>query len=255
MLKEFLEYVSEQATKAAKAELTHSPSHQHDLLILKPDGTVQEMTVPPTPRAHVAGDLETIFEFADRFHPDGTVSVWYGRKGITLIVDDDVRRDRVCLPFDVSPQLKQLQAFEATPRPLSQSEFGRLLRVTFADCLARCPELPQVVKRIKFRVGSESDAAVSHTRSSIGRSLEAEVTGASAIPEYVEFDVPVFSHPKLPWTALVRCGLEADAGTEKFVLLPLPGATERAVASGEDALHERLIESLADKAEVYRGTP
>jgi hypothetical protein len=98
--------------------------------------------------------------------------------------------------------------------------------------------------------------AISNTKVSVGRQLEAEVNGTDVLPEYVELDVPVFADT-LAWARIiVKCALEADASTESFQLIPLAGEIGNGLTRTEWAIGTMLKEQVKENGVfVYHGMP
>jgi hypothetical protein len=256
MLKEFLEYISAQAVRAHVGQVvkpTAEPGHVYYLT--GPNGSLTRVVAEPEPRHHVLLSLDSLLGLAQGLVGSCPVSLWYSRFGVTLVIDDRARRDLAQLELALSGPFRFLQELEAKGPWHSQADLVRLLRTTFHDALANCPALVEALKRVKFRVGKDTDVSVSGSRTSVSRSLEADVCGVAALPEYVTLDVPVWANALPQVRGTVRCALSANAETERFQLLPLPGELERALEHAEDVLHQLIADRGLDGAPAYCGRP
>lgn len=258
MFKELVDRIAELAVRANSTTVVNLAAEpDHVYLLARPDGTADVRHAGPKPRRHVAGSLDTVVTLAKEHAETSALSavIWYSRKAIVCLLDDATRRDQVRFDLQCSKQIETLQVLEGIRKPFKQAELLSLLRVTFAKCLDQTGNLVEILRRIKFRQASAGESVVQHGKSSLGRSVEAELTGTGALPEYVTLHVPI-------WTNLVvgeqsvQCALEPDAATETFQLIPLPGEIENATQRAERVIYERLLDAVGDAPiAVYLGTP
>lgn len=255
MLKELVEKIGALAVEAHGVEVVTPPGEpKHRYAIRKPDGTLEWFEATPPPRQHAVRSVEALVDVARHFKEDGCLpTCWYSRTGVVLVVNEMAgRRDRVTLPLGLSVPLTDLMLREAKRQPVGQAQLVSLLRTTLARCVRG--NLLEMVRRVNFSQSAAGHGELHHGKSSIGKSLQAELTGAAALPENVTFDVPVFSghfHTVQP----VECALEVAPETQTFTLVPIPGDIERAVALGEAALGSRLAAGLKDEVSVFYGEP
>lgn len=256
MLKEFVEFIAQQAVKAAGPQILKPESEpDHVYLLTRPDGTVERRDADPEPREHKAGDLEALTDWAKALPEPGKSVAWYHRSAVVLVADDRTRRDTVTLELTLSPQVLTLQQFESRAQAFKHADFMKLLRVTFADCLGRSGNLLEILKKVNFSAGKLAESSVGHAKASVGRTLESQVTGTAAIPERVELDVPVFVGALDNLRCVVRCALEPDGATETFSLIPLPGQLEAGIRTAEERIGVILHADLKGVAPVYYGRP
>lgn len=227
------------------------PSHVYYFRL--PDGRYEKRTADPQPRKHVAADLDTLAEIAGEH--ESTAEIWYSRAGVTLFLDKDERRNVVTMPLDLSPQIRRLAELEQHKPAFSQAEIIRELRITFAGCLGPAGNLVEILRRVKFNATQDSDQTIQHGKSSLGKQITAQVTGAGIIPEDFVMDVPVFTSPRLAHIRqAVHVALEPDAATCRFQLIPFPGRVEAAVSMGEAAVGADIKTELgALRVPVYFG--
>lgn len=251
MLAELFEAVTTQARKTDAVQIVKEFQ----------DGTIAHrvgagplafLQSPPTPRNHKALDLSAIIEFAE-IDPKKS-AVWYSRSGVVCLTDDGTRRDKVSLSLDYSPQLKLLQRWEASAVCQSQRAILLDLRTTLAGCEfdEESKLLMPSIQCVTFTKNSEGTAEVKPGKASIGKKLTEQATGATPIPLYVTFNVPIFA-TAFNFTGTVRCAVDVDAGDEKFRLIPLPLQIETAIAGVEGLIMGSL--KSGTKAPVRYGSP
>lgn len=251
MIEEALKYLTSLGEQKGARFVPNSPNPEHIAILEKRDGTIDVVTALPEPRDHEAGNLTAIIQFASAMD---VPAVWYSRKAVVCLCDDETRRDRVTLKLELSPQVKQLMAFESSPRQLKQAELVLLLRTTFGACLAPAGEILAAVRVLKFTSSGSGQSAINHGSVSVGKSLKQEMAGEKPLPETISLEVPIFSNASLPWTARVQVAIDVDAPTETFKLIPLPLEIERAIAFGERKIHEALDEKMKNVA-IFYGAP
>lgn len=259
MLKELFDALTGQAVAANAVTVVRPDAEPDHVYYLFQQGKEpKKVEAAASPRRHRACDLQAVVAFAERCKDFGSV-VWYCRTGVVCLTADEDRRDSVTLPLDLSPQMKAVQALEAIKKAMGQAEIVFALRTTFKACLGRAGNLLEVLRRVNFSASSAGGGTVEHGKRSVGKSLESQITGAAALPEYVTLDVPIFATAFPGIRGTVECALEPYPETQTFQLLPLPGEVERAVAGGEKAVGELLAQQLAeagaDGVPVYYGQP
>ena len=250
MLAEFIKSIvglADQAKRPTVFRAEAEPAHVY--LLLGPDGSVDYRHAEAAPRNHIAADLETVARWALRSVKDGEgVSVWYDRTGVTALLDDGTRRDKVTLPLQLSPQILTLQELEKSSARLKQKEFIKLLRVPLAGTLTRHPNLLKSVRSVEFRQAVNGNSDLQQGKSSIGRAIMSQLTGTENIPEEVTLSVPVFLSVVVNPFPIV-CALDVDAACETFQLIPLPGEIEASIRSAESKLGAYLRDLLNPEPE------
>lgn len=225
----------------------------------------ERVEAEPQPRKHTTTSLETLVAIAkeqmasyqepqDPEEPArGPVVFWVSRNGVVCLLDDQTRRDRVDFSLHLSKQMELLGQLEGRQNWMSQTDFVRLLRISLAGTLVS-PELLTAVRRVKFRQAVSGERVVEHGKSSLGRSIESELTGSGILPEEVRLCVRIWD--ELPEMSTINCALEIDSATEKFFLVPLPGELELAIQRGEASVYARLegyLETMENPPRLYLG--
>lgn len=243
MFQEAIQYVVDEARKSAEVKIIQPLAEPENVYYLQaPGGALNKVTAAPPLRRHVALDLTAVAEFAESH--SGTAEVWFSREKVVCVLDRSDARESVTLALEFSPQLRELQRLEQNPRAMDQRSAVYLLRTTFRRCLGRAGDLLNVLRAVRFNAQSAGEGVVQHGKSSIGKTLAQEITGAGNLPEYVVLEVPVFTNASLAAPFPVECALEPDAATQTFKIVPLPNEIERAVSDGERLIAQTLAASL-----------
>jgi hypothetical protein len=232
MLVETINKVEELVTKGQRAQLLPCPAMPKDrVLIEKRPGEVEGYDIPRgavVDRAFgLAGLCAQVLTAGE-----GAAGVYVGHDKIRVVWDED-RRDSIEMALPWSEPFALLAKPEALAG-LTQRDLIWLLRSTFKGAFAP-PELLPTVRSVKFTSAGQAESDIQHGRESLGRKVDAEITGAGAIPEEVIFRVPVYSDmvddAGNHFTASVACALDIDLEKQRFTLKPLPD--EVAVAKRE----------------------
>lgn len=211
---------------------------------------LREAHVPP--RCHQVYSLLTIASLA-KGHPGSTI--WVSSSGVRLLFDEE-RRDSATLVLTPHPIYSRLQALEKRTL-LSQRDFVRLLKLDLAGTQSRCPTLAEAAQAVKCRQVTTSEGVIQQGKASLGKSLEAELTGVRKFPETVRLEIPMWRELVCP-ASVIECYLEVDPATETFCLTPLPGALDLAMAQTVVGwLMERLTELMQPDTHIpiYHGSP
>jgi hypothetical protein len=254
MLAEFLAKIENLFNKAQGVQVLKPEGEASNRFYLHnhQSGQGEFHDIAAKPRQHAASDLTAVAEFAKA---NEGAAVWYSRNKVVCVADDSTfRRNTITLTLQPSVQVQLLQRLETNQHAYPQKEFVKLLRTTFANNLSG--NLLEIVRRVKFRVDQSGESVVAHGKASIGKSVEAELTGAGVLPEYVAFNVPAFASGYQSLNHSVRCALEPDAATQTFQLIPIPGEVERVMCEAEAGIHDSLLSLLDGKdVPVYYGVP
>lgn len=255
MIQEALEYLNQQAVQAANAEIIQlevEPNHVYAIRN-RENGELKWREAAPATRSHTAFDLSAVIDFAKRFHtPDSPCAVWYSRNAVKCVInEEESRRDHITLPLKPSVPMAKLMELETRSLVIPQAAAVLMLRTTFYNCVPEA--FVATIRRLKFRTNDAGSGVVEHGRSSVGRTLESEITGEGALPEYVVFSVPVF-HSGFRVDYNVTCALEPIPGQGAFQFIPLPGEIETAFANAEESINVALNTELKESgALIYYG--
>lgn len=248
MLKELFEAISGQAVKAAKSDVINDPGFPRERLVILPNGSVEKIEVPVYQNSETTS-LATIVDMYNVWSLDELLpEVWVSRKEIKLIKNSEAS-DIVLLPLQTSDQVLYLE----NPKPQSQESFIKSLKFLFSD--AESP-LIETIRRVKIASAGAASGEYSNTKRSVGKSIEQELTGVAAIPDYVNLTIPFVTNSRIPFRHKIKCDLDIDIQSEQFKLSPLPGEIERGWNAFEDALVHRVTDMLRavyESPRVYLG--
>lgn len=246
MLAEFVSRISQLAVSSAAVSKVELPG---DRYALKSGDILTFHDIPPSRRDHWVQRIEDLETAAKSFAAGADVTAFHDDKSIVLLLDSVDRRDQVTMLLNHSPQFKTLQSLGAE---LTPPQIVRLLRHDLHD-VAPAGLLP-VVRRVDFKRRNDGSSNIQHGKESLGRSIEAEISGAENIPEYVTMSCPVYDAPDLSQKYPVVCSVEINAMAGTFRICPLPGQLEAAIHAAQDLIHNRLLEAI-DSQEVLYGAP
>lgn len=213
------------------------------------NGEVVTVDVPPTPRQSEVCSLADVIALATS--PVATnPTVWHSDTGVVLVLDDDDRHDRVVFRLTHPRAFSTLKGLDTEPKWLDQRSFVKLLRHELG--------LPQTTvapfRRLNWSSQSTARADVEHTTDRLGRDIQAQVTGASELPEELLITISLYEQLGERTPATIRTAIDFDAGGERLTLAPLPGEMEQAIDAHQRHIQERLREELED-VRIYYGTP
>lgn len=250
MLKEALEWLAGNAHKAAEARLLKIPGDGRTAYVDQ-GGHIEKLTVTPEVRGHHVDSVADLIAAASRWNSDPVI--WINGESVVLVSDDKDRRDRVTLPLHKSSQFATLCKLQGTPK-LDQQQILRLLRIELPGT-AGASELIAAIRKIKWRTSAAGESNIQHGSESLGRQIEAEVTGAGGIPESLIVTCPVYRNPgERNYSATVALDLEIVAQEQKFRLCPLPDEIERVTEAALENIRERIADQL-DSVAIFYGTP
>lgn len=280
MLREAIDRVADLATKASAAAIlpidgdkekvviacngdliTHelpkrlTPARDHNVLtlddiveVVKNHGHFEMLPVP------TEGDTGKAYRAATIWHTFGKVTALLNNPYITY----PNKTDRVSMGLTISPPFERLTRFDQQPtaRHFDQKALIRLLKIDLGD-YGEFDALIGVLRNIKFTAQQGGDSNVQHGRESMGRTIDAAVTGADAIPESFDVVCPVYVNPDLvEITAKIKCHLEIDVPEQIFVVTPSPADLLAAKQHIHEIIGDKLQELLGDyDAPVYFGSP
>lgn len=243
----FIADLAEQAKRPRTVRNDSEPAHVYWLQ--QPTGLTRIEAAPP-PIAHEFYSIESLagHEAAKNGH-----SIWYSRTGVTMLFNAE-RRDQACIQFGVSPQLEKLCGMASAPARMDQKAILMFLRVDMAGCYPTHPGLVHTLRAVKWIKKEEGSSATSQGKASLGRSIEAAVTGIDDIPDELYFDLPVFAG--YGYRAVVPCVLDATPDDQGFKIRPIAGSIEAAFCHAESMVGDDLRTALGDsKVPVFYGTP
>lgn len=241
----FIEEIAKNAVKAA-GPVSFKPDAEpgHVYLLRQQDGNYRRITAERHPNRYHASSLETLAGLAGEQIDDGVrPELWYGRTEINLVMDPDSESPNMALlPVGFSPQFRMLESWEKSLTTHSQNALIRLLRVVFPDSVMGA-DLEDLIRRVKVTVSTNSDQQ--RAKTSLGKSVEAQLGDTNGLPDYVRIQIPVFADATLFGAlATVSCAFDFYPEEKLFSITPIAGSMERAAMEGEDYLASRLTDLM-----------
>ena len=250
MIREALEFLHGLSTDAQKIEPVEFGRRQ--VLVRQPNGQVMEMTKEQPPRMHTVHSLESltrILKYVDDL--DGTPMAFIDSDGAYAYFDHSERDDFVTLPFEVSSAMKSLEQLQQWT---GQRDLIRVLRSELAGTFD--PKFLAVIRRLDFSRKNDGRGEISHTRESLGRSVEKTVQSQEGdIPDTVPFTFSWLDQPRdIPSRITAVMAVDVDMTNEMFRLLPVGDSIESAQEEVLDEMVARVAEELQEAC-VVRGNP
>lgn len=255
MLKDVVEKLIEVGKNSVAPIIRDPDNNEAGYYLRTAEGHYEWVDSPPGVRDHTAHSVAAVCEFALAMVADGDCPyepvLWYSENGVRLVIDDKNQRGMVQFPLTPHPHIHTLRRLELR-NPLDQAGLIRLLRIDLAGT-HNGSELLAAVRNIRVRQLAQGGGDVQHSKVSIGKTLEAEVTGIKPLPEEVTLSVTVFK--ELCYTQSVRCAVDIDVQQERFLLVPLPGQIDLAIQNATGRLGLDVAALIEDNVPVYHGVP
>lgn len=251
-LAEAVSLIQNTAVEAKAAEVVHGVELRNSVLIHH-NGELSERKKGIPARVHSASNLESFAAIVVDYGDKEDATVWHKDNLVVAVLntgDASYRDDTVRWSLTASEKFKALT--QDAPRPKSHAEFVRFLVQSLRDELdASAPGLLGTIRNLKFRSADEQTGDIKQGRESMGRSIEAEITGATELPETII--VKVRRWASLEYVAAIECLLVLDVQERKLSIRPLADQLEQAENGAQGWLHEQL--TAAVECPVYFGTP
>lgn len=252
MLAEFLQKVVDLGKRGDGATLLEHKSRP-DKLWLVQGGTTTELDLPPPPRAPSLQGIPDVIEALGDDSLALAPEVYLDERGLVAFLNRDDRRQRLSMPFVKSERFKALERL-ATATSFSTTQAVKFLRFDLNG--TGVEPVIAALKRVDFTRRSDGARIVEHGRESLGRTVEASVQQADAIPEAFRVQTPVFVNPGLRGAiADVRCGVYLDVDAEKVELRVLADELRAAVDGVLEQVAKALREALGPNVLVLHGSP
>jgi hypothetical protein len=252
--------VREIAALGSKAEQLNKPrilkcdqEPDHCYYVIDKDGNMNLVTAEYGPTEMFCSDIDTLTRVVID-SKEHMPEIWYSRNEvIAYLGTKNPYFDTVKFKLSASPQFQTLIAWEQSGRgvSLTQKDLILALRTLFAGCVPT--ELLPAIRRLKTQKAAEINSQIDKGRVSMSKSMVAEMSGVSDIPEMVEFTVPVFAQGTLNATACIRVAIDPDPENERFTLIVLPGDVEKAWTHGERLLCGKIQEELVENWSAAKG--
>lgn len=248
-LKESIELIQQTAVQAAGPQrIFQSEDKRHATYLIDGKPQVFDLGVPP--RSQEVTTLDDLIRFANDHPDDGISSVWHNESAVTLLLDDDDRRERVVFPLVPSEEIQRLRSACLEPRYTQRAFVDLLYRILRIDDATVLP-----FRRLDFKVVSAAAGEVEHGKDRLGRSVASEVTGTSEIPEQLTVSVPLYESPGERDKYAIVCSIGLNAQASEIEFRPFPGELSRAYEDHQTSIHTRLVKELPTGFMIYQGAP
>lgn len=227
------------------------------------DGKIVEYDRKPPNRSHT---LSTIASYADayqRYAALGEPSVWVSLKSVVCVIndsDDEFRQHRLTLPVSVSPLFATVNSLPGEQEALLQA-----IRHDLKPAQIAPDTFELAIANLKWQTTDTAEGQYGTVKSTMGRSINAEVKGEKDIPPEIEVTFEPF--PELckefqkygvPSTVTVVCSVHMVPADREIIVKPYPGQIGMAQAEAVELLRRVIAEAVGDDvsaSHVFAGTP
>lgn len=213
----------------------------------------QEKTVPPPLRQHTLGGFGDLVAALSDPAIAPAPEVYISASFVVALLDRGDRRGRVTVALEQSQRLAECMELESVPRKFSPRDAVKFLRMELHG--SNLGTVIQALSRIDFKrqVGALSDVA--HGRETLGRSVEAAVQQADAVPQEFHAYVPVWVTPGFSdYLQVIEFGLFLDMEAGQVEIRVLSDETTRAIGAALATAAADIRKALPS-VPVFVGTP
>ncbi len=228
-----------------------------------------EKTPKPAARAYVAESLDSIVQLTDKFatdRADKKIFVFVSQGGIVTLLDEDDRKERLSFDMRLSDAMCAIEGLadptepgEDPPYAFGQRDFIDFLRRK-VNGEVEPDSLISSVRQVKFTKSDNGESKIQTGRESIGRQVEAEMTGADKIPDEVTISVPYYENVRDSGGNLFKVAvdfvLDTNIAEGKFLLRPKAGEIDRVREESVENVLLMIQKSVTAKnVRVFAGKP
>lgn len=231
---EFVNAIAELAQKAQSPSILETPLEPYGRYrIAHPDGKVELIETPGPAQKRKFTTLQSLFEWAWT-GADYKPKAWVALDQIKVTWEDP-RFSFGTFDLGLSLPMAAMAQMEKNVQSLDQKSLIKLLRHSFADCVPAT--LVNVFRQLKLVRNEEQQASYQLTSSNVGKRIEASLTGPSAIPEEIVFNLPMIRDPFIEVESrFVRCQVDVEPTQGLIALVPVPGQVVAALRAAETQL-------------------
>lgn len=244
-----------QARNAAeKVRYLPTPDRRKQILIDGDNRTTVE--VPPADRHYKAFGLDSIVDMAGygkNTDKRERQVVLVSPQAVTLVYDERDRSEFAAFQLQLSEAFVRVGALELDAKEdhngdswMTQREVLELLRV---DLTGRVEPLDLIasLRQLKMTSGSTGESTIQTGKESIGKSVMAEISGVSRIPEDVHIFLEVYHNVHLGGKLIhdtVQCDLSTNMADQTFRVRPKAGELVRVQLSAMESIRAYLKNQL-----------
>lgn len=246
MLKEAMEFLLGQGAERDRARVVRIPGVHRRVWMDTNDGGPSEIDIDPPLRSDTVATVSDIVEVIESA---GNPEVWVGNGSTVVLLDRKDRRERVTCLHPESDRFRTLRGLDSVTREFTPAEAIRFLRFELPGDHAA--PLIDTLRTVDFTRKSDGRATTEHGRESLGRKVEAQVQGQSAIPETFSVSVNPWGFPgAFSIGAVVAVGIHIDVTKERIVFGVLPDEMANAVFDAREQLFEKIKSSIKANPEI-----
>lgn len=267
MLAEFWKLLTQKADEQAEAQLDSSPTVLPSEMQTDPravrywnhvEKKVGSFERETAIRKAKVTTLDSLLAFVryQKASDNASMTIWVDRFVITVVCDDDDRRDRVTLSLESTPLWKVLNNLSSQPLVAQQAAI-LLLRQEFAPFDVNALAI-SAVKNLKLKRTEDTESTANPGNVRMSRSIHQEAAGGQILPESLGIRVwpftgvipetdegtPADGYPILVW-------LDIDFDKLAIRFDPDKAAMVQALELEQARLVEQLRESTADLQGVH----
>ena len=251
MLAELVEKLVSLGRATQKIETVPMPGDPRTVIV-REGSEVERVTVPPPLRAH---KISAFPDFVQAVAGSAGIctdpQVFFGETGAVAYVDRKDRREFVTMPLEYSERWAATQQL-AKGVSFTPKEAINFLRFSL-NCASAEPVI-QGLRKIDFTRTSAGRNVNEHGRESLGKSVEAVVQQADAIPESFTLNFqPLVNYGLRLIEVSVRVGVAIDHEQQRIVFRLLADGLTDARESMLRQLGEALTKSMPT-TNVFQGT-
>lgn len=242
-----IEDMSNEATRLQRLDIKDDRTAYYDQR-----GNILKELLPFPARKHTVRTIESFAAAVGRYGKNATVWVELtGAKCVLADDDDNHRCDVVTFPATPSECFGVLQRQQWQNQP----DMVDVLRHELCGAQIDPDNTLALLRNLKFATASEQTGVLTNTSAKMGKSVEASVTGESALPEAVsvEFHPYPSLSDEIDAAVVVWCTLFTNPAAGKLWLCPRLGELEKAKNEATRILRSKIDESL--ECPVFIGTP
>lgn len=246
MLKEFVQAIGAMAVKAKEPALIADPFNPRKAYLIIDGVAFEKDVTSPLLNARI-NTLDSLVAAIENYgSPDS--SAWCCRECVEVVLADNDRLERLKMPLVLSDQMRSVMKL---PGQFDQRSLVLFLKRNLCGTID--PAVIAPFRQLDFTKREQAGGSVNHGDESLGRSIQAAVTQAKDIPEFLTLSIRVFANPDVVFRAKVILSVDIDVQRGIIELTPLPDEITNALVAAEEFVADTLSEKLGER--VFRGIP
>jgi len=252
MLAEFFDRIVGLAKGAHQVEFKTHDELPRQVFVRHGDKLEVHEAPPPFRKHHLVGYDDLVAALKDSDIAPAPEVYIIGNE-IEVLLDRSSRVERVKVALNWSKRFLKCQEIEKTPRAMTPKDAVKMLRFELHG--GNVEHVIQALSRIDFTRNSAGKSHVEHGRETLGRSVEAAVQQADAVPKDFTVAVPIWTNPGFHvHGANIEFGVFLDLEAQMVELRVMSDECLRVSNLAVGAVISRLQESLPN-VPVFHGNP